>query len=131
MSRKVALAFRKTVKAAPYQLALTRAGLEPVQFAPEAPGTLPDVSALVLTGGDDVDPALYGAARHPETEPPDRERDDYEAELLRAALSRDMPVLAICRGLQLFNVARGGTFNQDMFTFISPKVLPGGDTYYQ
>ena len=85
-----------------------------VQFAPEAPGTLTDVSALVLTGGDDVDPALDGAAPHPETEPPDRDRDDYEAELLRAALSRDMPVLAICRGLQLFNVVRGGTLIQHL-----------------
>jgi len=126
MSRKVALAFRKTVKAAPYQLALTRAGLEPVQFAPEAPGTLTDVSALVLTGGDDVEPALYGAARHPETEPPDRERDDYEAELLRAALSRDMPVLAICRGLQLFNVARGGTLIQHLDATAKHRQRTGG-----
>ncbi len=68
----------------------------------------------MLTGGTDVDPSLYGQAPHPETSEPDRERDDYESALLRDAISRDMPVLCICRGMQLLNVVFGGTLLQDI-----------------
>ncbi len=114
MAIRVALAIRNEAKAGPYRQALQLGGLEAVTFAPVC-GELPDsVSGLVLTGGTDVDPALYGAARQPETDQPDRERDDYETALLRAALTRDIPVLAICRGLQLFNVVQGGTLIQDL-----------------
>jgi gamma-glutamyl-gamma-aminobutyrate hydrolase PuuD len=85
-----------------------------VTFGPDVGGSFDEVAGLVLTGGTDVDPALYGAAPAPETETPDRERDDFEAELLRKAMARDMPLLAICRGLQLFNVVRGGTLIQHL-----------------
>lgn len=66
------------------------------------------VDALVLTGGSDVDPALYGQAPPPDVRP-DRVRDDRELALLAAALDRGIPVLAICRGMQLLNVHLGGT----------------------
>lgn len=69
---------------------------------------------LVLTGGEDVDPALYGQAPHPELSTVSRERDEIELAALRAALARGIPVLAICRGLQLLNVALGGTLYQDL-----------------
>lgn len=114
MTHRVALATRNEDKAEPYRRALEQAGLEPVTFAPGGVESLDTVAGLVLTGGTDVDPALYGATPLPETETPDRERDDYESALLRSALERDLPVLAICRGLQLFNVVRGGTLIQHL-----------------
>jgi gamma-glutamyl-gamma-aminobutyrate hydrolase PuuD len=97
-----------------------------VTFVPDGGASLDSVSGLVLAGGTDVDPALYGATPLPETDVPDRERDDYESELLRKALSRDLPVLAICRGLQLFNVARGGTLIQHLPNTGKHKQRTGG-----
>lgn len=114
MAIRVALATRSEDKSEPYRRALQAAGLEVVTFGPDAGGSLAQVAGVVLTGGTDVDPALYGAAPAPETDTPDRARDDFEADLLRTALERDVPVLAICRGLQLFNVVRGGTLIQHL-----------------
>ena len=126
MAIRVALATRSEDKSEPYRRALERAGLEAVTFEPDAGGSLDAVAGLVLTGGTDVDPELYGAVRGPETETPDRARDDFEAELLRAAMARDMPVLAICRGLQLFNVVRGGTLVQHLPDTARHKQKTGG-----
>src|SRR5918994_2039777 len=74
--------------------------------------TLDALDGIVFSGGADVDPAQYGAETHPETDDPQRRRDAGELALLRAALERDMPTLAICRGFQLLNVARGGDLVQ-------------------
>ena len=115
--KKIALLFRNPNKAVPYESALRQVDLEPVSFIPDtpsAPGSLDDVHGVVLTGGSDIDPAIYGAEPHPENGPSDRPRDDYESALLRKALARDMPVLVICRGMQLFNVVRGGTLTQHL-----------------
>jgi gamma-glutamyl-gamma-aminobutyrate hydrolase PuuD len=68
----------------------------------------------VFSGGADVDPALYGAEPHPETDSPQSRRDAGELALLAAALERDMPVLAVCRGFQLLNVVRGGDIVQHL-----------------
>ena len=126
MAIRVALATRNEDKAEPYCLAVQTAGLEPVKFVPGS-GELPDnIAGLVLSGGTDVDPALYGATRAPETETPDRERDDYESALLLSALTRDLPVLAICRGLQLFNVAFGGTLIQHLSNTDKHRQKSGG-----
>jgi putative glutamine amidotransferase len=111
---KVALLFRKTERELPYREALARAGLEAVAFTPDSAEVLENVRGMVLTGGTDVDPTLYGETPGPRTEPPDRERDDYESALLRQVIARDMPVLAICRGMQLMNVVCGGTLIQDI-----------------
>jgi putative glutamine amidotransferase len=70
------------------------------------------IDALMLAGGSDIDPAIYGEARHPQTGLIWRERDLFEVAILRRALEREMPVLAICRGMQMLNVARGGTLEQ-------------------
>jgi len=67
---------------------------------------------LVLTGGIDVDPASYGAERHPKVKYMDSRRDEFELDVLRRALDADLPVLAICRGHQLLNVAFGGALLQ-------------------
>lgn len=70
------------------------------------------LDGLVLTGGLDVDPARYGEAPHPAVKRFDAERDAFELRLLAEALNRDLPVLAICRGHQLLNIAFGGTLVQ-------------------
>ena len=72
----------------------------------------PTLDGLLLTGGIDVDPACYGAERHPKVKETARGRDNMELAYLDAVLSRDMPVLAICRGHQLLNVGFGGTLVQ-------------------
>jgi gamma-glutamyl-gamma-aminobutyrate hydrolase PuuD len=72
------------------------------------------LDGVVVTGGPDVDPARYGAARHPQTGPPRPERDGWEIALCQAALARDLPLLAICRGVQVLNVAQGGTLHQHL-----------------
>jgi gamma-glutamyl-gamma-aminobutyrate hydrolase PuuD len=71
-----------------------------------------DATALVVMGGVDVDPKLYGAKRGPHTDRPHKERDEHEMALLQHALERDIPVLAICRGHQLLNVTLGGSLLQ-------------------
>ncbi len=76
----------------------------------------------MLTGGPDVDPAAYGAEPHDQTDRPRTERDAWEIALCQGALERDLPLLAICRGLQVLNVAMGGTLHQHL-----PEVLGHDD----
>jgi putative glutamine amidotransferase len=99
---------------ADYVRAVTAAGGAPVLVPPGAslPETLSVVDGLVFSGGSDLDPSLYGAEAHPETGGVVRERDDFELELMRSALERDVPTLAICRGSQVLNVALGGDLEQ-------------------
>lgn len=70
--------------------------------------------ALLLTGGPDVDPARYAEAPRPETRTAEAARDRFELELASRAMAQDAPVLAICRGMQVLNVAAGGTLVQDI-----------------
>lgn len=72
------------------------------------------LDGLILTGGKDIDPAAYGHEPHPATEEPARDRDAWEFALLAAALGRRLPVLGICRGPQVINVALGGTLHQHL-----------------
>jgi gamma-glutamyl-gamma-aminobutyrate hydrolase PuuD len=88
------------------------------------------LDALVLAGGADVDPARYGADRSPRTGPAAADRDDAELALLGAALQRDLPVLAVCRGLQLLTVLRGGTLVQHLPDVVgSDAHVPAPGTY--
>ena len=75
---------------------------------------LSSIDALIVTGGCDVDPHTYGAQAQPATGPVDGNRDRFEVALVRAAFARDLPVLATCRGMQLMNVAFGGTLQQHL-----------------
>jgi putative glutamine amidotransferase len=103
-----------------YVNAVQRAGgiaivLPPDEAAVAEPDLLLDrVDALMLAGGADIDPASYGAEPHAETRGTWPERDRFELALVRRALERDMPVLGICRGMQLLNVALGGTLVQHL-----------------
>ena len=72
------------------------------------------IDGLVLAGGADIDPGSYGQAAHPETTGTVPERDVFEIALARAAIEQEMPLLGICRGMQLLNVARGGTLLQHL-----------------
>ena len=101
-----------------YLRALRRAGAEGVLLLPDADAVdrLPELVArfdgLLLAGGGDLDPATYGAMAQAEVYGVSHHQDAFELALLRAALEEGLPVLAICRGLQLLNVAQGGTLDQ-------------------
>lgn len=101
---------------ASYVRSVTLAGGSPLLVPPGAgiAETLAAVDGLVFSGGSDLDPALYGADAHDETTGIVPERDEFELELMREALDRDVPVLAICRGSQVLNVARGGGIEQHL-----------------
>jgi putative glutamine amidotransferase len=106
--KRAALTYRDEKRIAPYAEALRSAGIEPVFVTPEAAIDSLGGMGLAISGGTDLDPALYGAEAQPATDEPDRERDAMEQRLLREALERGLPVLAICRGMQLFNVTHPG-----------------------
>ncbi len=96
---------------------LSAAGGRPVLLPPLAHGvaeTLASVDGLVFAGGPDIDPQRYGAAPADETAALSPERDAAELALLEAALHADLPVLGVCRGMQLLNVAYGGTLEQHL-----------------
>ena len=102
---------------ADYVHAVERAGGRPLLVPPSREGveeTLDALDGVVFSGGSDIDPELYGHEPHPETKDVARLRDDAELALLEAALARDMPVLAICRGSQVLNVAHGGDLVQHL-----------------
>jgi gamma-glutamyl-gamma-aminobutyrate hydrolase PuuD len=106
---------------ATYVTALERAGGRPMLVPPSEDGleeTLDALHGLVLPGGTDIEPELYGQEAHPETHGVVPERDRSELALLTGALEREMPVLAICRGSQILNVARGGDLVQHLPDFV-------------
>jgi putative glutamine amidotransferase len=102
-----------------YVRALDRAGLVPLAVPTLLPpgraaAALDGLRGLVLTGGEDVEPARYGAAPHARLAATDPDRDAAELALIAAAYARRLPILAICRGIQILNVALGGTLYQDL-----------------
>jgi putative glutamine amidotransferase len=116
---------------ADYVRAVERAGGRPLLVPPSLEGleeTLDAVDGLVFSGGSDLDPELYGQEAHEETTGIVPERDAAELALLQAALERDLPVLAICRGSQVMNVARGGDLVQHLPEVVGSerhKEIPG------
>ena len=114
-----------------YAEALSRAGHLPVVIPRggsdgQFDAIVSRLDALVMTGGEDFDPALYGAKRSPRLGAVNAPRDDYDLRLLAAARRRRLPVLGICRGCQLLNIAFGGTLWQDL-----PSEFPGKDIQHR
>jgi len=111
-------------KPADYIASIERAGARTLvidRARTAARDVLDDAAGLLLTGGGDVDPARYGEAEDPTFEAAEEGRDEYETAIVRLALERDLPVLAICRGVQILNVALGGSLIQDI-----PSQHPSG-----
>lgn len=109
-----------------YLASIERSGARPrVLEVSESPRTvLQAVDGVLLTGGGDVDPAFYGEARHSSVEDAEPGRDEFEIDLARRAMEQDFPILAICRGTQVLNVAAGGTLVQDI-----PSAVPSDLTH--
>jgi putative glutamine amidotransferase len=101
-----------------YTMAVEAAGGLPVVMPPmhdELIGPLLDrLSGVVLSGGPDIDPGTYGGRYHPQLGPTEPDLDHFELQIVQSALERGMPLLAICRGAQVLNVARGGTLHQHL-----------------
>lgn len=97
-----------------YVESVRRAGGEPRVLSTAEPASLAGLDGVLFTGGGDLDPASYHAPRHPATQTPDIPRDVFELELARLALAHDTPMLGVCRGIQVINVAAGGTLIQDI-----------------
>lgn len=106
---RAAITFGNEKRLDPYLVALQEAGIQAVRN----PASLHSLDGLLLTGGSDINPKRYGQENSGSSEVDDA-RDELEIRLLQEALAADLPVLAICRGLQLFNVALGGTLIQHL-----------------
>lgn len=107
-----------TLLPARYLELVKQAGGHALLLPPDVPESAPELlaplDALVISGGHDVNPALYGEPAGPHTGEPVNDRDAWEAALLRAALAAELPLLGICRGMQLLNVVCGGTLHQHL-----------------
>jgi len=114
-----------------YTRAVSNAGAQAVILPPDdAVAQSPDdaldlVDGLVLAGGSDIDPSSYGARPQPETHRTRPERDRFELALAHRAIERDLPVLGICRGMELLNVSLGGTLDQDLERLDLHRHTPG------
>jgi putative glutamine amidotransferase len=107
-----------------YLESVRRSGGEPqvLELGMTPHEALAGVDGLLLTGGQDVDPERYGQAPHATFVAAETGRDEFEIALIADALSRDLPILAVCRGAQILNVARGGTLLQDIPSHVSGHV---------
>lgn len=114
MNKKVLLLYRELSETGPYAAALDAVGAEPVLVLAGEPFDLGAFGGVLLTGGGDVNPALYKQLRHPLTEPSDDVRDRDEARAIAGSMALDLPLLAICRGQQILNVQQGGSLIQHL-----------------
>jgi putative glutamine amidotransferase len=119
------IAIARCSKLPDYEESIRRAGGEPwiVEAGTNDPvDVVQRADGILLAGGGDVDPVLFGEQPHPAFDPAESGRDPYELELIRLTADRDLPLLAICRGIQILNVARGGTLVQDIPTELPSTV---------
>lgn len=105
---------------------VTAAGAIPVILAPlegiDQRDILNRLDGLILTGGLDIDPVVYGQTPHPKTHAVTLQRDEFEMNLVKLALNNDIPLLGICRGMQMMNLAMGGSMLQDIPDIIGPDI---------
>lgn len=106
--------YRVGKKLKAYEDAIRAGGMEPVPAFVGDSISLNDIDGLLLMGGSDVNPKQYGEERRAETDEPDDERDEAELRLIDEAIAKDLPILGICRGLQILNVYHGGTLIQHL-----------------
>ena len=109
--------FRRHALSDNYSMSVEAAGGMPVMLPAhieDIPGLLDNLDAVIITGGGDIDPARYGKDPHEKTGDIDSQRDHFEIAIVHEAIRRNMPILGICRGLQILNVALGGTLKQDL-----------------
>lgn len=111
---RILIPFRDAEKVKPYEEAVRAGGAEAVTVLTKAPVSLEGFAGLLLTGGTDVNPQRYGEIVQPDTQQPDDERDAVELALIDEAIGKDLPILAICRGMQVLNVHHGGTLIQHL-----------------
>ncbi len=116
MRQKPLIGITRCSKLSDYLSSVEQAGGDArvLEFDEDPARVLEGIDGLVLTGGGDIDPAIYGERRHPSVADAEPGRDAFEIELARRALNADLPTLAICRGAQVLNVAAGGTLVQDI-----------------
>lgn len=124
MAARVGVTYCGLEKTRTYEQAVRAVGLEPVRLSAGEAENLNGLRGLLLTGGADINPKYYGQARASQTQPPDDARDEMELTLLAEALAADLPVLAICRGMQLLNVRLGGTLVQHLLSSEHEQRLP-------
>lgn len=117
---RVAVTFNNPARLEPYLIALDGVGIEAVRN----PASIQSLDGLLLTGGSDINPKRYGRDNAGSAEVDDG-RDELELHLLREALDAAVPIFAICRGLQLFNVAYGGTLVQHLTSTAVHRKKPG------
>ena len=118
-----------------YVDAVRHGGGRPVLLPPggegdEAALTVAGLDGLIVSGGPDVDPARYGKARHPKTQPSIPVRDAWDLAVTGAALTQGVPLLAICRGMQILNICRGGTLHQHVPDLVGHDRHEGGPGYF-
>ncbi len=114
MPKRVLIPFRHERKIRPYVDAVALGGMEPVPMDVANGISLREIEGLLLMGGNDVNPARYGAEAKPETDAPDDVRDQVELDLIDEAMAKDLPIFGICRGLQILNAYCGGTLVQHL-----------------
>ena len=112
MKPRIGITYSGEISVEPYAAAVRAAGGEPLLLSAGTNTSDAEFAGLLLAGGVDVNPVLYGEVAAPETEPPNKSRDVMEQILLAQALKTNVPVLAICRGMQLLNVSQGGSLIQ-------------------
>ncbi len=114
MPKRVLIPFRYPKKLKPYADAVLAGGMEPIAGDVAQDVKLDGADGLLLMGGTDINPARYDAEPAPETDSPDDERDAIEWRLIEEAMAKDVPIFAICRGLQILNAHHGGTLVQHL-----------------
>lgn len=108
----------------PFIQAIERSGATVVYLPAGGAPSVDNLDGLILGGGRDIDPQLYGEQRISSTQHPDTERDRFEIQLIELALRNGVPTLAVCRGMQLLNVAFGGSLQQDLGPRLPLHVVP-------